>query len=120
MVCGHKFSICAIKNGIVVGVAIVGRPVARKLDNGLTLEVTRVSTDGTRNACSALYAECKRRTLKAGYKRLVTYTQAHESGASLKALGIPGPVNITPPANGWNSRPGRSATNRAAFRWELI
>lgn len=55
-VVGHKFSIgCADDFGEIVGVAIIGRPVARLLDNGWTLEVTRVATDGTEHACSALY-----------------------------------------------------------------
>ena len=51
---GHKFSIAAVVEGDIVGVAIVGRPVARHFDNGMTLEVNRVCTDGTRNACSFL------------------------------------------------------------------
>jgi len=84
---GHKFSIAAMNDDRIVGVAIVGRPVARLLDNGLTLEVTRVATDGTRNACSALYGACRRATFALGYKRLITYTLPEEGGSSLRASG---------------------------------
>ena len=52
---GHKFSLGCMVNGQLVGVAIVGRPVSRYLDDGLTLEVNRLCTDGTQNACSFLY-----------------------------------------------------------------
>lgn len=86
-VVGHKFSIAVVEGETVVGVAIVGRPVARMLDNGLTLEVLRVATDGTKNACSILYGACRRATFALGYKRLVTYTLSTESGVSLRAAG---------------------------------
>ena len=70
---GHKFSIaCGIKNKIV-GVVIVGRPVSRNLDDGFTLEVTRLATDGTSNACSFLYSKAWQASKALGYKRLVTY-----------------------------------------------
>ena len=87
-VVGHKFSLSvADSEGLCRGVAIVGRPVSRMLDDGLTLEVYRVATDGTPNACSALYGACRRATFALGYKRLVTYTLASESGVSLNAAG---------------------------------
>lgn len=85
-VVGHKFSL-AVADLQVRGVAIVSRPVSRRLDDGLTLEVTRVATDGTPNACSALYGACRRATFALGYKRLVTYTLASESGSSLRGAG---------------------------------
>ena len=85
---GHKFSLgVATPDGAVCGVAIVSRPVARHLDNGLTLEVTRVATDGTANACSSLYGACRRAVFALGYTKLVTYTLASESGVSLRASG---------------------------------
>lgn len=84
---GHKFSVAASDGGNLCGVAICGRPVARRLDDGLTLEVTRLCTDGTKNACSLLYAACWRAAKAMGYKRIVTYTLQHESGASLRAAG---------------------------------
>lgn len=87
-VVGHKFSIAVVDGaGIIRGVAIVGRPVSRRLDNGLTLEVNRVATDGAPNACSALYGACRRAAFALGYKRLVTYTLPEEGGASLRASG---------------------------------
>lgn len=84
---GHKFSIAVIKDLEIVGIAIVGRPVARMNDNGWTLEVTRVATDGTPNACSALYGACRRAAFSLGYKRLITYTLPKEGGASLRGAG---------------------------------
>jgi len=70
------------------GVAIAGQPVARKLDDGLTVEIRRVCTDGTKNACSILYGACARVARDMGYKRVITYTLVSENGASLKASGF--------------------------------
>jgi hypothetical protein len=67
------------------GIAVVGRPVSHFLDNGLTAEVTRMCTDGHRNACSFLYAACGRIAKLMGYERIITYILAAENGASLKA-----------------------------------
>ena len=84
---GWKFGI-AVNDGVqVVGVVTVGRPVARKLDNGWTLEVTRCCTDGSKNAASMLYGAAWRATKALGYKRLITYTLANEPGTSLAAAG---------------------------------
>lgn len=85
---GHKFSIgVADEAGEVRGVAIVGRPVARGNDDGFTLEVNRVATDGCPNACSALYAAAWRAAKAMGYRRLITYTLDSETGTSLTAAG---------------------------------
>jgi hypothetical protein len=87
-VVGHKFSLAVCnEQDRVVGVAVISRPVARMLDDGLTLEVTRVATDGTKDACSALYGAARRATFALGYKRLVTFTLQSESGASLRGAG---------------------------------
>lgn len=86
-VAGHKFSIGLSDGEKIVGVAIVGRPVSRHLDDGWTLEVNRLCTDGTRNACSMLYAAAWRAARSMGYKRLVTYILDTENGASLRAAG---------------------------------
>lgn len=67
------------------GVAIAGRPVARRLDDGATIEVTRVCTDGVENGCSMLYGAITRAAKALGYRRAITYTLQSESGASLKA-----------------------------------
>lgn len=84
---GHKWSLAAYKDGRLVGVAIVGRPTGRYLDNGRTLEVTRLCTDGTRNACSALYAACARRAKREGYEKIITFTLQSEPGDSLRGAG---------------------------------
>lgn len=86
-VTGHKFSIAASDGEKIVGVAIVGRPVSRYLDDGWTLEVNRLCTDGTKNACSFLYSAAWRATKNMGYKKLITYILQSENGASLKASG---------------------------------
>lgn len=86
-VVGHKFSIAAVLGETIVGVAIVGRPVARSRDDGETLEVTRLCTDGTKNACSFLYGAAARATFALGFKRLGTYILASEPGTSLTAAG---------------------------------
>lgn len=86
-VVGHKFSLGAAKDGEVVGVAIVGRPVSRIRDDGWTLEVTRLCTDSTRNACSFLYGAAARAAFALGYRRIGTYTLPSEGGSSLRACG---------------------------------
>jgi hypothetical protein len=84
---GWKFGIAVNDGQKVVGVITVGRPVARMLDDGWTLEVTRCCTDGTPNAPSMLYGAAKRAAFALGYKRLITYTLQTEPGTSLKAAG---------------------------------
>lgn len=86
-VTGHKFSIGCEAEGRLVGVAIVGRPVSRYLDNGLTLEVTRLCTTGEKNACSMLYAAAARAAKAIGYRKIITYTLDTEAGASIRAAG---------------------------------
>ncbi|MDH6569467.1 hypothetical protein M2160_004488 [Streptomyces sp. SAI-117] len=100
---GHQFSLGVhTDDGRLVGVAIVGRPVNRNFDNGLTVEVTRVATDGTVNACSALYGAAWRTARSAGYGRAITYTQDGESGASLRAAGWRKVADL-PARPGWDS-----------------
>ena len=84
---GHKFSIGCAVEGRLVGVAIVGRPVSRYLDNGLTLEVNRLCTTGEQNACSMLYAAAARAAKAMGYHKIITYTLDSEPGTSLRAAG---------------------------------
>ena len=84
---GHKFSIACYCGDRLCGVAMVGRPVSRYLDDGATLEVNRLCTDGTRNACSILYSAAWRAAKALGYKRIYTYTLESENGASLRAAG---------------------------------
>ena len=79
---------CAVNDGSkVVGVATVGRPVARMLQDGYTAEVNRLCTDGTPNVASMLYGACWRAAKALGYRRLITYILAEEPGTTLKAAG---------------------------------
>ncbi len=84
---GHRFSICAVAEGKIVGVATIGRPVARHTDYRVTLEVTRCCTDGTPNACSALYAAAARAGIALGFERIQTFILEDETGHSLLASG---------------------------------
>lgn len=86
-VTGHKFAIGCLKDGELCGVVIVGRPVARSLDDGYTCEVNRLCTDGTQNACSKLYAAAWRAARAMGYKKIYTYILDSEPGTSLLAAG---------------------------------
>ncbi|UPZ31639.1 hypothetical protein MUK60_30000 [Streptomyces sp. LRE541] len=120
---GHQFSLGVLTDeGRLVGVAIVGRPVNRNFDNGLTIEVTRVATNGAPNACSALYAAAWRTARSAGYRRALTYTQNGESGASLRAAGWRKVADL-PARPGWDapSRPRRTlgTENVARALWEI-
>jgi hypothetical protein len=105
--------------GAVRAVAIVGRPVARALQDGWTAEVTRLASDGARNACSMLYAAAWRAARALGYRCLVTYTLQSEGGASLRASGfrVVGEVR----AKTWHT-PSRPRVDlqplQAKLRWE--
>jgi hypothetical protein len=85
---GGKFAISVVdEEGEVRGVALVGNPVARHLNDGVTAEVNRVATDGCPNACSALYGAAWRIARAMGFRRLVTYILEAEPGTSLRASG---------------------------------
>lgn len=85
---GHKFSIGVIdEDGILHGVAVVGHPQGRFDDNGKRVEVLRLCTDGTHNACSILYGRCARISKEMGYEEIITFILESESGTSLKASG---------------------------------
>ena len=84
---GHKFSVGCAVAGQLVGVAIVGRPVSRYLDDSLTLEVNRLCTTGEPNVCSMLYGAAARAAKAMGYRKIITYTLDSEPGASLRAAG---------------------------------
>ena len=86
-VTGHKFSLGCVQNGRLVGVAIVGRPVSRYLDDGMTLEVNRLCATGEKNVCSFLYGAAARAARALGYGRIITYTLDTEPGTSLRAAG---------------------------------
>ena len=84
---GWKFGVGVEEDGKLVGVATAGRPIARHLDDGVTLEVNRTCTTGARNANSMLYGAIWRAAKALGYVRCITYTQEGESGASLRGAG---------------------------------
>jgi len=121
---GAKFAIGASFNNELVGVAIVGRPVARKLDDGFTAEAVRVcvNDDSPKNSNSFLYSKCWRIWNQMGGKRLITYTLQEESGSSLKAAGykIVGQTGGWDKGKGWTTRPGREwqpVTGQMKFKW---
>ena len=114
---GHRFSIGLRRGDVLVGVVIAGHPVARKADDGRTLELVRLTTEGDRNACSRLYAAACRAAEAMGYRKVITYTLAEEPGSSLRAAGFH-EDGRTEGHEGWKH--GDGARN-AAFRprlWE--
>lgn len=106
--------------GVIRGVAIVGRPVARMLQDGWTAEVTRVATDGAKNACSMLYGAAWRAARALGYRKLVTYTLAEESGVSLRASGWTTVAEVRGRSWSCASRPRVDKhPTQGKLRWEI-
>lgn len=101
---GHKFSIGLEKDGILIGVCIVGRPIARHNDDGLTAEVLRVCVlEGNPNANSKLYGAAVRACKAMGYTKIITYTLPEESGASLRAAGFVAEGMTKERPKGWDT-----------------
>jgi len=123
-VIGWKYGIGAEDAALeLCGVIVVSRPVARHLDNGWTLEVTRCCTNGEKNAPSLLYGAAWRTAKTLGYRRLVTYTLCTEPGTSLRASGWhqSGHTRGHPPGHGWENRPNRvrgAVAHLSKQRWE--
>ena len=122
---GHKFSIGLWSGKRLVGVVMVGRPVARHNDNGLTAELTRCCVlENQPNACSMLYAAAWRAAKGMGYRRMITYTLPEESGASLRAAGFIPKADTRASPKGWDV-PGRPRKTEAKYprgrkiRWEI-
>lgn len=118
---GGKFALGACVDGKLVGVAVAGRPVARKLDDGKTLEILRVCTDGTPNANSFLYGRVRRIAQIMGYEKVITYTLTEESGASLKAVGAEPVAEVRPKQWSVPSRRRKSQEvyDKAKVKWRL-
>lgn len=121
---GHRWSYCVVdEEGQTRGVAIVGRPVARAIDQHSIVEVLRVATDGCDNACSALYGAACRQQKAHGYNKAITYTLASEPGISLRAAGWR-PVLVSDGGSWIRDAPGRSkkdvAPTIAKIRWECM
>lgn len=114
------FAVACAEGERVCGVAIVGRPVARMAQDGWTAEVTRVATDGTPHVCSKLYAACWRAARALGYRKLITYTLAGETGASVTAAGWRKVGEVT--GRSWD-RPSRPRVDKHPtqdkIRWEV-
>lgn len=108
---GCKFCLGVFDGDQIHGVAICGRPVGRFLDDGLTCEINRCCTDGTRNACSMLYGACVRVARAMGYHKVITYTLESENGASLKASNFisEGPAGGT----NWTGKRNRGAAQHS-------
>lgn len=122
---GAKFAIGLEVAGELVGVAIVGRPVSRMLDDGRAAEIVRMCTDGTRNACSMLYGACRRAARAMGHDPIYTYTLPEEGGASLRAAGFRlDREKAGHPAKHWHRRPGRNAEpigdDLAGGKWRWV
>lgn len=117
---GYKLCIAVNDGSKVVGVLIAGRPVSRFLDDRVTLEVTRCCTDGTRNACSILYAHAWKAARALGYSRMITYTLPEEGGASLKAAGWVRVAEVK--ATPWSNNVRKRADDHPQcnkWRWEV-
>lgn len=117
---GHKFSIGLFDGDQLVGCAVCGRPVSRYLDDGVTCEINRLCTDGTKNACSMLYGACCRIAKEMGYDRIITYILESENGASLKASnfvcdGVAGGTHWTGERN-----KGQKIPNEMKTRWSKL
>lgn len=119
---GAKFCIGVTTGEQLVGVAIVGRPVSRMLDDSFTAEVLRVCTiaSAPRNCCSMLYGAAWRAWRAMGGRRIVTYTLESERGTSVAAAGWR--IVHKTKAESW-SRDGRERDwqpvyGQRKFRWE--
>jgi L-amino acid N-acyltransferase YncA len=117
---GGLFAVAVAQDDVVVGVAVIGRPVAQMLQDGWTAEVVRLASTGERNACSMLYRAAWRACRALGYRRLVTYTLTSESGASLRGSGF---AEIGRAGGGSWSRKDRPRVDKhplqEKIRWEV-
>lgn len=111
---GHIFSLGCLIDGVMVGAAIVSRPVSRHLDDGKTVEITRLASNGTRNVCSKLLGAARREAGRRNHTRVVTYTLSAEPGTSLRAAGF----HCDGPAGGgkWSRRGRRRADRQPTER----
>lgn len=118
---GALFAVGLSHDGELCGAAIIGRPIAKAQQDGYTAEVVRLVTDGTKNACSRLYGAACRAGFSLGYKRVLTYTKATESGVSLRAAGFTFD-GVT--RGGKHSRPSRPRFNEQntgpKHRWKRV
>ena len=122
---GGKFAIGASTGDALVGVAIVGRPVARGMQDGVTAEVVRTCTNdkAPKGTNSFLYSRCWRAARAMGYHKLITYTLASESGASLRGAGWKVVAQVEPRKNPWQgpdrARRWQPIYGQLKLRWEV-
>ena len=102
---GHRFSLGVERSGVLVGACSVGRPVARNTEQYRIAEVTRLVTDGSKNACSILYAAAARACKAMGFDVIQTFILESEPGTSLRAAGWS--LDAISAGGDWNSG-GRS------------
>lgn len=107
---GHRFSLALWNDEKLIGVVCVGRPVARMTDASKVLEVTRLCTDGTKNACSMLYSAAARVGKEMGYERIQTFILENEPGISLIATGWK--KSLVSSGGSWD-RPSRERIDKA-------
>jgi hypothetical protein len=119
---GHRFSIGAFAGDDCIGAVIVGRPVARAVDQYEVAEVTRLVTDGTRNACSFLYGRAAAAAAAMGFRYIQTYTLPEEGGASLRGAGWVCDGIVRRDGEGWTSRDGRRTDQPTSqkLRWRKV
>jgi poly-gamma-glutamate capsule biosynthesis protein CapA/YwtB (metallophosphatase superfamily) len=113
---GHRFSIAAVKDDRVIGAVIVGRPVARAVDQYAVAEVTRLVTDGTPNACSFLYSRAAQAARAMGFSKIQTYILEDESGITLKAAGWTREL-MTTEGHRWTNRDDRRSDQPTCRKW---
>lgn len=116
---GWLFGVGLEQEGELVGVGVAGRPVSRGLDNGYSVEITRVCTTGTPNACSQMYGRLCRAATALGYRDAWTYTLQRECAACVKAAGFIAQEELAARPGSWNM-PSRPRLERDLFGVERV
>jgi hypothetical protein len=121
---GWRFGAGVMNGSDLLGVVVVGRPVARMLDQKRIVEVNRLCIredlpQGLEwNACSLLYGWAAREAKRRGFERIITYTLASEPGTTLTAAGWT--AESFTPGRRWDSpsRPrGDNTPTEDKVRW---
>ena len=117
--CGGLLAAAVADGDRVCCVALLGRPVARMLDQrGNVAEVTRVATDRTRGAALLCLRALTSAAMRLGWERLVSYTLLGESGGLYRQAGWR-ITDLVEPSQGWHSRAGRTISQGGGkVRWE--
>lgn len=114
---GGLFACAALEDSVIVAVGIAARPVSRMLQNGVTVEITRLASTGTRNACSKVYGALCRASAAIGYTRAITYTLESEHGSSVRAAGF---REVGPAGGGSWSRPSRPRDDKHPMERKVL